>query len=180
MPFNSFNFWLVFPFIFSFYWLIPSKYAAMKKWYLILVSYLLYMNWKPAFAVVLLFVTGVTFYGAKALSVDDKQRRYGMIWITGLLSLLPLLIFKYYNVTYYGESQGISLGTDTVVLKPDEDHVSYTVNMAYTPGSGDQDFEGWLVSEGKNNIEGYTEGQMYRNNTDITISLRVVYSILKK
>ncbi len=97
MPFNSFNFWLVFPFIFSFYWLIPSKYAAMKKWYLILVSYLLYMNWKPAFAVVLLFVTGVTFYGAKALSVDDKQRRYGMIWITGLLSLLPLLIFKYYN-----------------------------------------------------------------------------------
>ena len=87
------------------------------------------------------------------------------------------LIFKYYNVTYYGESQGISLGTDTVVLKPDEDHVSYTVNMAYTPGSGDQDFEGWLVSEGKNNIEGYTEGQMYRNNTDITISGDVVFSV---
>ena len=68
MPFNSFNFWHVFPLLFGLYWLIPSRFPSYKKWYLIIVSYLLYMNWKPAFAVVLLFVTGITFYGAKALS----------------------------------------------------------------------------------------------------------------
>lgn len=97
MPFNSFNFWLIFPFIFSLYWLIPSRNVDVKKWYLILVSYLLYMNWKPVFAVVLLFVTVFTFFGAKVLPVDDKKRKRVLIWIFGLLSLLPLLVFKYYH-----------------------------------------------------------------------------------
>ena len=63
MPFNSFNFWLVFPFIFGLYWLIPVKYNQARKVFLILVSYLLYMNWKPAFALVLLGVTLITFWG---------------------------------------------------------------------------------------------------------------------
>ena len=67
MPFNSFSFWLIFPLVFGLYWLIPSRFRSYKKWYLIIVSYLLYMNWKPAFAVVLLYVTVVNFYGAKAL-----------------------------------------------------------------------------------------------------------------
>ena len=52
MPFNSFNFWLVFPLPFGLYWLIPSRCASYKKWYLIIVSYLLYMNWKQAFVFV--------------------------------------------------------------------------------------------------------------------------------
>lgn len=90
------------------------------------------------------------------------------------------MIFKYYNVTYYGDKAGVSLGTDTVVVKSTEEttpSAPYTVNMAYTPGSGEQDFEGWSVSEGKNNVEGYTEGQVYLNNTDITISGDVVFSV---
>lgn len=95
MPFNSFNFWLVFPFIFSFYWLIPSKYAAIKKWYLILVSYLLYMNWKPAFAIVLFYVTCITFLGGWLFEKYNKRKQ--VVWVLGVLSLLPLLIFKYYN-----------------------------------------------------------------------------------
>lgn len=95
MPFNSFNFWLVFPFIFSIYWLIPSKYAAMKKWYLILVSYLLYMNWKPAFAFVLFYVTCITFLGGWLFEQYNKRKL--VVWALGVLSLLPLLIFKYYN-----------------------------------------------------------------------------------
>ena len=95
MPFNSFNFWLVFPFIFSIYWLIPSKYAAMKKWYLILVSYLLYMNWKPAFAIVLFYVTCITFLGGWLFEQYNKRKL--VVWVLGVMSLLPLLIFKYYN-----------------------------------------------------------------------------------
>ena len=69
MPFNSLNFWLVFPFIFGLYWLIPAKYNQARKVFLMLVSYLLYMNWKPAFALVLLGVTLVTFWGGYFL--DD-------------------------------------------------------------------------------------------------------------
>ena len=63
MAFNSFSFWFVFPFIFGFYWLIPAKYNQWRKVFLVLASYLLYMNWRPAFALVLLGVTLVTYWG---------------------------------------------------------------------------------------------------------------------
>ena len=63
MVFNSFNFWLVFPFIFVLYWVIPSKFNRVRNGFLLLVSYLLYMNWKPAFTLVLLGVTAITYIG---------------------------------------------------------------------------------------------------------------------
>ena len=50
MTFNSFAFWLVFPIIFGIYWLIPSKYNQWRKLFLLVASYVLYMNYKPAFA----------------------------------------------------------------------------------------------------------------------------------
>ena len=43
MPFNSFNFWLVFPFIFGLYWLIPAKYNQARKVFLVLVSFGLHL-----------------------------------------------------------------------------------------------------------------------------------------
>ena len=63
MPFNSFNFWLLFPLIFGIYWLIPVRFNQWRKVFLVVVSYLLYMNWKPAFALALLGVTAITFGG---------------------------------------------------------------------------------------------------------------------
>ena len=63
MAFNSLNFWFVFPLIFALYWLIPAKWNQWRKVFLVLTSYLLYMNWKPAFALVLLGVTLITYWG---------------------------------------------------------------------------------------------------------------------
>ena len=73
MAFNSFNFWLVFPFIFGIYWLIPSKYNQWRKVFLVFASYLLYMNWKPAFAFVLLGVTLITYGGGKYLIMKELR-----------------------------------------------------------------------------------------------------------
>ena len=47
MAFNSFNFWLVFPFIFGLYWLIPAKWNRWRKVFLVVASCLI---WKPPFA----------------------------------------------------------------------------------------------------------------------------------
>lgn len=104
MTFNSFSFWLVFPLIFGLYWLIPAKWNQWRKVFLIVMSYLLYMNWKPTFALVLLAITLVTHGGGYML---DKQiinneglrikRRKRLIWLFAVVSLLPLLVFKYYN-----------------------------------------------------------------------------------
>lgn len=71
MPFNSFNFWIVFPFIFGLYWIIPSQRNQWRKFFLVIASYLLYMNWKPAFALILLGVTLVTFWGGAIFTVES-------------------------------------------------------------------------------------------------------------
>lgn len=63
MVFNSFNFWLIFPFIFVIYWVIPAKYNKARNLFLLAVSYLLYMNWKPSFAIVLMGVTAICYGG---------------------------------------------------------------------------------------------------------------------
>lgn len=98
MVFNSFNFWLVFPFIFVIYWAIPMRYNKARNIFLLVVSYLLYMSWKPSFAIILLAVTAITYGGAYLL--DVRRTRMDVTWFVGafvLLGLLPLLVFKYYN-----------------------------------------------------------------------------------
>ena len=108
MPFNSFNFWLIFPFIFGLYWLIPAKYNQARKVFLVLVSYLLYMNWKPAFAIVLLGVTLITYWGGLRLDNQKANGKKGLAWLFALLAVLPLLVFKYYNFLNDSLTQGLA------------------------------------------------------------------------
>ena len=117
MTFNSFSFWLVFPIIFVIYWLIPSKYNQWRKIFLLVASYVLYMNYKPAFALVLLGVTLVTYWGGQFLSLElrdkslesvDSSRRKRLAWLFALLGLLPLLVFKYYNFINDSISAGLA------------------------------------------------------------------------
>lgn len=96
MLFNTFGFWIIFPFIFFFYWIIPSRFNLVKKMFLIFVSYLLYMNYNVAYALVLLYVTIITYKGGLYIEkVSDKRKLF--ITIGAFLTLGPLLIFKYYN-----------------------------------------------------------------------------------
>jgi len=97
MLFNSFNFWLVFPLIFIIYWSIPSKYNSARNRCLLMISYLIYMNWKPAFAIALLGITLITYIGALVITDKKESRKKLLCWFFTLTSLLPLLIFKYYN-----------------------------------------------------------------------------------
>lgn len=75
MPFNSFNFWLIFPFIFGIYWLIPVRFNQGRKVFLTVAGYLLYMNWKPAFALVLLGVTLIIFFGGICFDKDQNKKK---------------------------------------------------------------------------------------------------------
>lgn len=122
MAFNSFQFWFIFPLIFVFYWAIPTKWNTWRKSLLLVVSYLLYMNWKPVYALVLLGVTLVTYWGGALLElrvgsegskVDERKRRKRLAWFFALLALLPLLVFKYYNFL----NDSISAGLATMGLQ---------------------------------------------------------------
>lgn len=114
MPFNSLAFFLAFSLVFGIYWAIPSGNNHWRKLFLVLVSYLLYMNWKPAFAIVLMFITVMTYVGACILercnegNTRTKLSRLSLAWMFVLIALLPLLVFKYYNFLNTSISDGLA------------------------------------------------------------------------
>ena len=109
MTFNSFIFWLIFPFVFVIHWILPKcidfdkyrlnihRFILPRNLFLILVSYLLYANWKPAYTLILLGITLLTFYGAKFITSKESRRKVVVISLMALITLLPLMVFKYYN-----------------------------------------------------------------------------------
>lgn len=98
MIFNSFQFIVVYPLLFLLYYAIPGKENRWRNLYLLLLSYLLYVSFDAAYAVVLLGVTAITFLAARMIEGKDKgRRRKGIVTAGVLLALLPLVTFKYYN-----------------------------------------------------------------------------------
>ncbi len=95
MIFNSFNFIVLFPLIFLLYYAIPAKYGKARNVFLLLVSYMLYIQWKPVYALILLGVTAVTYFSA--LIVPKSRHPKQILTASVILALLPLTFFKYYN-----------------------------------------------------------------------------------
>ena len=95
MIFNSFNFIVLFPIIFLLYYLIPIKCRKVRNLYLLVVSYLLYIQWKPVCALCLLGITVVTFFSA--ITFEHTKHNKWVLILAVLLSLLPLAFLKYFN-----------------------------------------------------------------------------------
>lgn len=118
MVYNSFNFLVLFPLIFLLYYLIPAKYPKTRNWFLLLVSYTLYISWKPVYALVLLGVSLMTYWGGLVLEFRDGHTQFNgkrkrLVWLFAMLGLLPLLVFKYYNFINNSVSDGLSsIGVD--------------------------------------------------------------------
>ena len=72
MIFNSFNFLIIYPLLFLAYYAIPAKYSETRNFYLLLVSYLLYMNFNSAYAIILLGITVVTYLSARMIETHEK------------------------------------------------------------------------------------------------------------
>lgn len=95
MIFNSFLFIVTFPLIFLLYYIIPAKYGNVRNCFLLVVSYLLYLQWKPLYALILLGVTALTY--AFALFLKKNKHPKCVLTIGVLMSLMPLFFFKYFN-----------------------------------------------------------------------------------
>ncbi len=97
MIYNSFNFIILFPLIFLLYYAIPGKYKKGRNLFLLIVSYLLYLNWNPVYALILLGITIVTYFTARLLEYGKNRKRNAICVMMGGISLFPLLFFKYFN-----------------------------------------------------------------------------------
>lgn len=95
MIYNSVNFIVLYPLIFLLYYVIPARYTKARNIFLLAVSYLLYLQWKPVYALILLGVTAITYFAA--LKVTESRHPKKLITISVILTILPLLFFKYFN-----------------------------------------------------------------------------------
>lgn len=95
MIYNSFSFLILFPLLFLLYYAIPARMLRWRNGFLLLVSYLLYANWKPAYALILFGITLVTYVIARY--IEDGKRDRAVVVGGAILTLFPLLAFKYYN-----------------------------------------------------------------------------------
>lgn len=95
MIFNSLNFIIFFPLIFLLYYIIPAKYQKLRNLYLLITSYILYLNWVPVYSLILFYITIITYFTGKRIEKSKNRKNTMVLGIS--LSLLPLLFFKYYN-----------------------------------------------------------------------------------
>lgn len=66
------------------------------------------MNWKPTFAIVLMGVTLITYWGGLRLNNQKANGKKSLAWLFALLAVLPLLVFKYYNFLNDSFTQGLA------------------------------------------------------------------------
>ncbi len=98
MLFNSKSFLLFFPIVCAVYFCIPSSRIRVRNMWLLVASYYFYMNWQPAYALLLLSSTVVTYLVALGIDHYRSLENKKMCLIGGIVFNLALLfLFKYYN-----------------------------------------------------------------------------------
>lgn len=98
MIFNSVAYLVFFPIVVILYFCLPRK---LRNFWLLLASYLFYMNWNAKYAFLLLGSTLVTYLCAILMDfLRGKNMQKGMKWILTLgflMNLGILFVFKYTN-----------------------------------------------------------------------------------
>lgn len=96
MLFNSLHFLVFFPIVCAIYFVLRG--LRSRNLFLLAASYYFYMNWEPAYALLLFTSTAVTYVAALGIGRSGTQRRKKM-WLAGslVINLGILFLFKYYN-----------------------------------------------------------------------------------
>ncbi|MDE6683898.1 MAG: hypothetical protein K2J94_01815, partial [Duncaniella sp.] len=102
--------------IFVIYWTLRSGNHgySFAKYTLLAISYGVYLQWDLSFGFILLAVTAITYLSARLLNVTETtSRRKAIIWCGVLLTLAPLVLYKYFNfITGAGASVLAWIGID--------------------------------------------------------------------
>ena len=96
MLFNSLNYLLFFPVVCIVYYALPTQ--RWRNMFLLAASYYFYMNWQPAYALLLFGSTIVTWLTGLWMDKYRKPHlRKCFLTICIVLNFATLFIFKYYN-----------------------------------------------------------------------------------
>jgi D-alanyl-lipoteichoic acid acyltransferase DltB (MBOAT superfamily) len=102
MLFNSIDFAIFLPVVFLVYWLF-GKQLTFQNYVLLAASYFFYACWDYRFLVLILFSTTTDFIiGQKIFEAKSLKLRRTWLWISIIIGLGLLGLFKYYN--FFAES----------------------------------------------------------------------------
>jgi D-alanyl-lipoteichoic acid acyltransferase DltB (MBOAT superfamily) len=103
MLFNSLNFAFFLPVIFILYWLLNKQSLRIQNILLLVASYYFYSCWDYRFLFLLIFSTLLDYFtGIKMAEASTPRSKKGWFWLSVLVNLGFLGVFKYYN--FFGQS----------------------------------------------------------------------------
>ncbi len=121
MLFNSINFAFFLPIVFVLYWFVTKGSLKMQNVLLLIASYFFYASWDYRFLFLLIFSTVLDYYtGIKIAEADGQKRKLFWLWLSIIINLGFLAVFKYYNFFVSSFADGLSLlglKTNVWVLK---------------------------------------------------------------
>ena len=98
MLFNSISFAIFLPLVFLFYWFFTNKNLKVQNLFLLVSSYFFYACWDWRFLFLLIFSTFLDYFaGIKIAESDNKKHKKNWLWLSIVVNLGFLGVFKYYN-----------------------------------------------------------------------------------
>ena len=98
MFFNSIDFAIFLPIVFFIYWFIGSKNLKLQNCLIVVASYLFYGWWDWRFLILIFFSTVIDYSVGDSLSKQNNPvKRKILLWISVVVNLGFLGVFKYYN-----------------------------------------------------------------------------------
>lgn len=103
MQFNSLVFAAFFSIVFLLYWFAMNKRLSLQNLLLLVSSYVFYGWWDYRFLFLLAFSTLLDFVtGAKIAAANTRQQKKYWLWLSIIINVGFLGVFKYYN--FFAES----------------------------------------------------------------------------
>lgn len=98
MLFNSLNFAVFLPIVLILYWFVTNKSLKLQNMLLLVSSYFFYACWDWRFLFLLIFSTLLDYFtGLKMFDAPTKRAKKFWFWLSIIVNLGFLGIFKYYN-----------------------------------------------------------------------------------
>jgi alginate O-acetyltransferase complex protein AlgI len=110
MLFNSISFAIFLPIVFFLYWFATRGDLKLQNKLLIVASYFFYACWDYRFLFLLIFSTLLDYFTAlKMHDAKSKERKKFWLWLSIVINLGFLGVFKYYNFFIASFADAISL-----------------------------------------------------------------------
>jgi len=110
MLFNSLNFAIFLPIVFTLYWFATKGNLRLQNILLLVSSYFFYACWDWRFMFLLIFSTLLDYFtGIKIHEATNQRKKLFWLWLSIGINLGFLGVFKYYNFFAESFADGLSL-----------------------------------------------------------------------